>query len=143
MKTGTARTLSTADLARTVEEPERRHENNRDRREEAFGKGRQQAAQNEQLEPLFMPRAARDFRSRWNAIQTGFVDDPKKSVNQADELVAEVMKNLAEMFSSERSRLETQTNRSEKMSTEELRIAFRRYRSFFERLLSFSDSVAA
>lgn len=139
MKTGTARTLSTADLARTAEEPEQQREENRDTREGASGQERQQGERSEQLEPLFNPNTAQEFRSRWSSIQTGFVDDPRKSVSQADELVAEVMKNLAETFSGERSKLETQINKSEKMSTEELRIALRRYRSFFERLLSFSD----
>ena len=77
-----------------------------------------------------------NFRSRWNGIQTGFVDEPRRAVEQADELVAELMQHLARNFSDQRSNLETQWQRSEQVSTEELRGALRRYRSFFDRLLS-------
>jgi len=76
------------------------------------------------------------FRSRWDTIQTGFVDEPRQSVEQADSLVAEVMQRLAEVFADERSKLEEQWSRGDDVSTEDLRIALRRYRSFFDRLLS-------
>ena len=76
------------------------------------------------------------FRTRWDAIQTGFVDEPRQTVEQADELVAHVMKRLAEGFAAERERLEGQWGRGEDVSTEDLRIALQRYRGFFQRLLS-------
>jgi len=76
------------------------------------------------------------FRARWNSIQTSFVDEPRRSVEQADELVAELMQHLARSFSDQRSTLETQWQRSEQVSTEDLRGALRRYRAFFDRLLS-------
>jgi len=76
------------------------------------------------------------FQSRWETIQTGFVDEPRQTVEQADELVAEVMKRLAEGFATERERLEGQWGRGEDVSTEDLRIALQRYRGFFQRLLS-------
>jgi hypothetical protein len=76
------------------------------------------------------------FRSRWDTIQTGFVDEPRQSVEQADSLVAEVMQRLAEVFADERAKLEEQWSRGDNVSTEDLRIALRRYRSFFDRLLS-------
>jgi hypothetical protein len=76
------------------------------------------------------------FRSRWDTIQTGFVDEPRQSVEQADGLVAEVMQRLAEVFADERGKLEGQWSRGDDVSTEDLRIALRRYRSFFDRLLS-------
>jgi hypothetical protein len=76
------------------------------------------------------------YRTRWGGIQTGFVDEPRRAVQEADALVAEVMKRLAEIFADERRQLETQWERTDKVSTEELRIAMRKYRSFFERLLS-------
>jgi len=69
-------------------------------------------------------------------IQTGFVDQPRRTVEQADELVAEVMQRLADGFAAERERLEEQWGRGEDVSTEDLRIALQRYRSFFQRLLS-------
>jgi hypothetical protein len=75
------------------------------------------------------------FRSRWVSIQTGFVDEPSRAVKDADELVAEVMKQLAEVFAHERSRLEEQWARQKEVSTEDLRVVLQRYRSFFDRLL--------
>jgi len=69
-------------------------------------------------------------------VQIGFVDDPRQAVRQADELVAQVMKSLAETFSSERASLEEQLEQTDSASTENLRVALRRYRSFFQRLLS-------
>ena len=88
------------------------------------------------LEPLFADGVDRDFRNRWRDIQTGFVDEPRSAVEQADQLVAQLMQRLAQSFSEQRSNLEHQWEASEKVSTEELRVAFTRYRSFFERLLS-------
>lgn len=86
------------------------------------------------LAPLFAEDVAGDFRSRWDVVQRGFVDDPKKSVREGDELVAQVIKSLAETFSGQRAALED--DRADQASTENLRLALRRYRSFFERLLS-------
>jgi hypothetical protein len=90
-----------------------------------------------QLAPLFLPDVAKEFRSRWDTVQIGFVDDPRQAVRQGDELVGQVMKSLAETFSNERATLEGQLDQTDKASTETLRIALQRYRSFFERLLSF------
>ncbi len=90
----------------------------------------------EQAAPLFSPEEAKDFRARWDAIQVGFVDEPRRAVEQADSLVAATMKRLAEMFTAEREKLEGQWERGENVSTEDLRLALRRYRSFFGRLLS-------
>ncbi|MBI4522855.1 MAG: hypothetical protein HY695_03465 [Deltaproteobacteria bacterium] len=90
----------------------------------------------ERLAPLTSPQEAQDFRSRWDQLQAGFVDEPRRAVEQADELVAQVMKRLAETFSEERTKLEKQWDRGDEVSTEELRVALRRYRSFFQRFLS-------
>ncbi len=87
--------------------------------------------------PLFSPDETNDFRSRWDAIQVGFVDEPRRAVEQADNLVASTSKRLAEVFAGERRRMEAQWSRGESVSTEDLRLALRRYRSFFGRLLSF------
>lgn len=76
------------------------------------------------------------FRSRWEEVQTGFVDEPRQAVEQADHLVAGVMKRIAELFAEERQGLEAQWNRGSDVDTEALRMALKRYRSFFERLLS-------
>jgi hypothetical protein len=77
-----------------------------------------------------------DLRSRWSNVQAGFVDSPRRSVQQADELVAAVMQRLANGFAEERSSLEKQWDRGDNVSTEELRVALQRYRSFFARLLN-------
>jgi hypothetical protein len=93
-------------------------------------------ATDEQAAPLLSPDDAKDFRSRWDAIQVGFVDEPRRAVEQADSLVAGAMKRLAEMFADERAKLEGQWDHGDNVSTEDLRLALRRYRSFFGRLLS-------
>jgi len=85
---------------------------------------------------LFPEKEAKDFHSRWTDIQTGFVDEPRRAVEQADALVAEVIKRLANSFAEERSKLEGQWGRGDDVSTEDLRVALRRYRSFFDRLLN-------
>jgi hypothetical protein len=87
-------------------------------------------------EPLFPSGEAEGFRSRWVEVQTGFVDEPRHAVEQADGLVAEMMKRLAQVFADERSKLEEQWSRGDDISTEDLRQALRRYRSFMDRLLS-------
>ena len=89
------------------------------------------------LVELFEADVARGFKSRWDEVQISFVDDPTRAVKQADELVAEVMTSLAESFSRERAQLEgVVQSASDGRSTEDLRVALRRYRSFFQRLLS-------
>jgi hypothetical protein len=85
---------------------------------------------------LFTPNETADLRARWDSIQVGFVDEPRKTVEEADELVSATMKRLAEIFSDERQKLEQHWDRNEDISTEDFRIALRRYRSFFSRLLA-------
>jgi hypothetical protein len=79
---------------------------------------------------------ADEFQTRWEEIQVRFVDEPRGAVEDADALVATVMQRLAEGFASERERLEAQWGRGEDISTEDLRVALQRYRSFFQRLLA-------
>jgi hypothetical protein len=93
-------------------------------------------ALDKQVVPLFSAEEAKDFRGRWDAIQVSFVDEPRQVVEQADSLVAAAMKRLAEMFAAERARLEGQWDRGDNVSTEDLRLALQRYRSFFGRILS-------
>jgi hypothetical protein len=110
--------LGTADLVREADDV--------DSRTDATG----------EREPLFAGDDAERFRARWQEIQAAFVDEPQAAVKDADGLVAELMQRLAETFSEERSRLEQQWDGDGDVSTEELRIALQRYRSFFDRLLS-------
>jgi hypothetical protein len=86
--------------------------------------------------PLFPGDELSGLRTRWKEIQTAFVDEPRKAVEQADGLVASAMTRLAEEFANERAGLEKQWDRGDSVSTEDLRVALQRYRSFFDRLLS-------
>jgi hypothetical protein len=86
--------------------------------------------------PLLATEDAEGFRARWTDIQTGFVDAPRRAVEQADALVAELMQHLARTFADERGGLESQWDRGDDVATDNLRDAFQRYRSFFERLLA-------
>jgi hypothetical protein len=93
-------------------------------------------AQAEGPQPLLPQDFSNDLRSKWDRIQTGFVDEPRAAVKEADELVATAMKRIAESFAEERNRLEQEWDRGSDVSTEDLRIALQRYRSFFQRLLN-------
>jgi hypothetical protein len=94
------------------------------------------APHDESLEPLFAGEQAEGYRNRWIAIQSSFVDDPSAAVRAGDELVAQVMSELANSFAGQRHRIESQLGKSGPGNTEDLRVALRTYRSFFERLLS-------
>ena len=93
-------------------------------------------AREDSLVPLFEEGAAEKFRTRWLAIQSKFVDDPGDSVKQADDLVADVIQGVTKSFADRRGSLEKQWNGGAKASTEDLRIALKQYRSFFDRLLT-------
>jgi len=86
--------------------------------------------------PLLPTDFVQDLRTRWDHVQTGFVDEPRNAVQEADELVAQAIKRLAEVFADERKKLEQQWDRGDEVNTEDLRVALRRYRSFFQRLLT-------
>lgn len=90
----------------------------------------------EQPISLFADADVTDYRARWSSIQTAFVDEPRKAVEDADNLVKSVLSKLSESFTQERQSLANQWGRGDNVSTEELRITLRRYRSFFDRLLS-------
>jgi len=150
----TDRGLSTADLAsavpdqetRETERPldeddladERRGGLDEDVREEPAeelpAETAREGASDEAAPPLFAEEKVTGYRDRWQLIQTGFVDDPHQAVSEADELVAAVISELATTFAAHKSELEGQWQQGEP-ATEELRIALRRYRAFFDELL--------
>jgi hypothetical protein len=161
----TRQDLSTRDIAQTTDEgrpePDAADLNQRDdrRQDEAQrDEARTDAAQNETAEagdaqraetpgeqkqevtaahePLLAADEGERYRTRWQEIQVRFVDEPQQSVEQADMLVADLMQRLAAVFSDERGRLEAQWEGGDDVSTEDLRVALTRYRSFFDRLLS-------
>jgi hypothetical protein len=122
--------LTTADLVSASEEqgqdkpaPDREHD-------QSTGLSESNATK----EPLIPDGGSR--QGRWEEIQARFVDEPKKSVEDADGLVAEVIQQLASKFADERSRLESQWQSGGEASTEDLRLAMQHYRSFFQRLLA-------
>jgi hypothetical protein len=86
--------------------------------------------------PLFHDEELAGYRTRWGGIQTGFVDEPRRAVTEADALVSELTTRLTQGFAEERRQLEGRWDKAENISTEDLRQAMRRYRSFFERLLT-------
>jgi hypothetical protein len=90
----------------------------------------------EGLASFFENSAAEKFRTRWLAIQSNFVDDPKASVKEADDLVADVIQGITSSFADRRGSLEKNWNGGGEASTEDLRQALKQYRSFFDRLLS-------
>ena len=129
--------LSTSDLAAALDKEKRDAEViERDRAERERQHAVATQTSDDAAPPLFAEDELGGYRTRWGAIQTGFVDEPRKAVEEADTLVVELMRRLAEVFSDERRRLETQWEKADQVSTEDLRLAMRRYRFFFERLLS-------
>ena len=123
--------ITTADLAQG-----KRPANTHEMRPQPVTMSGNQTEQGDGSTQLFPSNELQDLRTRWKDIQTGFVDEPRKAVEQADGLVASAMKRLAEVFAQERSGLEQQWDRGDNVSTEDLRVALQRYRSFFDRLLS-------
>jgi polyhydroxyalkanoate synthesis regulator phasin len=85
---------------------------------------------------LLAPEQTEELRERWEGIQSSFVDEPQSSVEEADALVSDLVQRITGRLSSERQRLEDQWAKGDDVSTEDLRIALTRYRSFFDRLLS-------
>lgn len=127
--------LTTAQLA-AVQDAAAHEERSRAGTRTAVGPGSAEADLDRESEPLFDEAAIGKHRERWQAIQAEVVDDPREAVKQADELVAQLIQQLAKTFADERSKLEGQWDRGDDVSTEDMRIALRRYRSFFGRLLS-------
>ena len=117
----TERPASTADVVREISE---RSDNS------SYARDEYNAA------PLLSPDTTDRLRASWTGIQAGFVDEPRRAVKEADELVASAIRQIAETFSRERQNLEAQWDREGDVSTEDLRVALTRYRSFFHRLLS-------
>jgi hypothetical protein len=91
--------------------------------------------QTEEERALFRDEELQSFRSRWEQVQTGFVDEPRESVQKADDLVSDLVDRLTSSFAETRSGLEEQWKKGEEASTEDLRVALTRYRAFFHRLL--------
>jgi len=85
---------------------------------------------------LIQKQQTEELRARWSTIQAGFVDEPRKAVKDADELVSSAIKHIEEGFRNQRGQLEKQWTQGTDVSTEDLRLSLQRYRAFFDRLLS-------
>lgn len=127
-------------MTRDVDMPERDEEIREDQRTEQV---RDEQVREERPEPrdetgggLFASERADELRARWTDVQAQFVDDPKAAVKAADGLVEVVLRDLAALFTDERDRLGEQLGAKQRLDTEQLRVAIRRYRTFFEKLLS-------
>ncbi|MBL1087315.1 hypothetical protein JK359_36115 [Streptomyces actinomycinicus] len=94
------------------------------------------ATSDDEVPQLLTDEEEQSFRERWQNTQSKFVDDPREAVHDADALVADVMQTLAATFAQHKKDLEGQWSQGEQVDTEALRGALRRYRSFFNRLLS-------
>lgn len=108
----------------------------RDDADEPIARDDAPSGESDRLEPLFDSGRTEELQSRWHTLQASFVDDPRGTVGEADSLVAELLRDLAQSFDQARSGLEEQWTRGDDVSTEELRVTLQRYRSFFERLLA-------
>jgi|SRR5687768_54871 len=124
-----------ADPVHTSEEQMRNEQIAEERAEERNVHNKNDIHDEENFAPLFENNEAEQFRAQWLEIQSRFVDDPSVSVKDADELVANVIKNITRTFADKRTSMETQW-KSGDVSTEDLRVALKRYRSFFDRLLT-------
>jgi hypothetical protein len=128
--------LSTSDIAAAAEREEAKRRNDAPETTAGSERSATLAAERPEDLALFPVEEADGFRARWEAIQTGFVDEPKTAVAEADALVAQVVTRLAQVFSDEKGALEQQWGRGDTVSTEDLRVALKRYRAFFHRLLT-------
>jgi len=88
---------------------------------------------------LLQPQDAQAFERRWEDVQVSFVDQPRSALQEADDLVDEVMKRISQRFADERSGLESQWGQGGEVSTEDMRVALQHYRSFFNRLLKVQE----
>ena len=93
-------------------------------------------ASDESAAPLFSSKESSRMRSRWESIQAAFVDEPRNSLQMADEIVSEAIHHLTEGFAVARKKLEQQGDQGNGASTEDVRLSLRRYKALFERLLS-------
>jgi hypothetical protein len=130
------REVTTAELAQAGDPNVERRAADDARRFQRPAPAPEEAQKVETMDALFPQEELNQLRSRWKDLQTEFVDEPRRSVQEADALVASTIQRLAASFAEARAKLEGQWARGGDVSTEDLRVALRRYRSFFDRLLA-------
>ena len=89
----------------------------------------------ESVASFFDREESENFNQQWMEIQGKFVDEPRIAVQKADDLISDMIKQITTMFDKEMDTLETQWNQGDEVSTEDLRMTFQHYRSFFHRLV--------
>jgi hypothetical protein len=127
--------VDTTDTTETTDTGERiveqQHEERHDRKPAPMP-----VADTEKYVPLFEKGETEKFRSHWLDIQSAFVDDPRAAVQKADALVEDMIQSITDNFAQRRATLENHWHNEGNVSTEDLRLAIKRYRSFFDRLLT-------
>jgi len=111
-------------------------EERRNREQEVVPFERRELTRTETPESFLPSRQMEELRGRWTNIQSSFVDEPRKAVEEADNLLTTTIKQLEEVFSAERANIQKRWTRGEEVTTEDFRLAFQNYRAFFDRLLS-------
>lgn len=114
---------------------EQQQEHQQEQQQEPQQEHRDEGEQPQEDRELFDESELQSFRGRWEQVQGGFVDEPRESVQKADDLVSDLVERLTSGFAETRSGLEEQWKKGEDASTEDLRVALTRYRAFFQRLL--------
>ena len=97
---------------------------------------RRDAGEIEAARILLPKRQLEELRTQWATIQTNFVDEPRKAVEDADKLVADAIKQIQEALFANRANLEKDWRRNDQISTEDLRVSLQHYRQFFDRLVA-------
>jgi hypothetical protein len=72
------------------------------------------------------------YRERWDALQAGFIDDPRAAAQQADALIGEVLQRFTERHQALRGRI---GESGEGSDTESMRLVLREYRVIFTSLV--------
>ena len=86
--------------------------------------------------PILSTDQLASLRRRWGAVQAGFVDDPRRAVEVADDIVAEAVGALQAAIDDRRREVAEPWREDADASTDALLVAFQSYRSVFERVLS-------
>jgi hypothetical protein len=73
------------------------------------------------------------YQDRWGAIQAGFIDDPRRTVESASALVAEIWDETVRAITDEREGVDGRWQSTES-STDDLRVAMQDYRALYARL---------
>ncbi len=86
-------------------------------------------------QPLFGAADVERLRTAWRQLQGSFVDSPHDAVTQADDLVMATVQQLSATLAERKQSLERLWSREEDGDTEDLRLALRSYRAFFDQLV--------